>query len=78
MPINHEFDVFFNNMPDDGSKKSGKKTNIHDNNGSFQFTIKVPKGEEAVEGVTRKDKEKEGNREESFPRQGILMADLFF
>ena len=60
------------------NKRSGKRTAIHDNNGSFQFTIRVPKGEEVIEEVNKGGSREEANREEDFPRQGILMADLFF
>ena len=56
-------------------KASKTRTAIHDNNGSFQFTIRVPRGEESVDKV---DKREVGNEKEGFPRPGTLMADLFY
>ena len=58
-------------------KKTGKRTTIHDNNGNFQFSIRVPKGGTNVDKVEEDKKGKEGNSNEGFPRQGVLIADLF-
>ena len=57
-------------------KPTGQKTVIHERNGTFQFSIKVPKGkgggvEEVMEGG-------EGVRAEGFPRPGTLQTDLFY
>ena len=56
-------------------KDTNTRTAIHDNNGSFQFTIKVPKGEGGVNQVSVgvADNERKG-----FPRPGSLVADLFY
>ena len=59
-------------------KKTGMRTVIHDNNGNFQFAIRVPKGETAVNKVEEDRKSEEDNRGEGFPRQGVLRADLFY
>ena len=58
-------------------KKTGKRTVIHDNNGNFQFSIRVPRGEAGVNKVEEDMRGKGANVSEGFPRQGILMADLF-
>ena len=57
-------------------KPTGQKTVIHERNGTFQFSIKVPKGkgggvEEVVGGG-------EGVRAEGFPRPGTFQTDLFY
>ena len=57
-------------------KATKVKTAIRERNGTYQFDIKVPKGRGGgVEEVTRNNGEV--NRE-GFPRQGTLMADLFY
>ena len=58
------------------SKATKVKTAIRERNGTYQFDIKVPKGKGGgVEEVTRSG----GNvNSEGFPRQGTLMADLFY
>ena len=51
---------------------TGRRTVMYGRNGTFQFDIKVPKGNgHEVEEVTRRAKE-------GCPRQGALMADLFY
>ena len=57
-------------------KKTGKRTTIHDNNGNFQFTIKIPKGDPEVDKVEKDGVRQEGKGNEGFPRQGVIMADL--
>ena len=62
-------------------KSTGKRTAIHENNGNFEFIIKVPKGEgsvDKVENVRAIIKNEAGTDSEGFPRQGTLMADLFY
>ena len=69
-------------------KATDKRTAIHDNNGNFQFTIRIPKGQGEVDKVEEDQKsQKSGANEGSagivtqdrgFPRQGVLMADLFY
>ena len=56
-----------------GHKSTGKRTTIHERNGTFQFNIVVPKPSgSAVTKVT------EVNSTEGFPRQGTLEVDLFY
>ena len=67
-------------------KSTGKRTAIHENNGNFEFTIKVPKGEVSVGKVDKERRSKEEDeasagivtQDRGFPRQGVLMADLFY
>ena len=55
-------------------KATKVKTATHERNGTYQFDIKVPKGRGAeVEEVRGEDV----TRNEGFPRQGTLAADLF-
>ena len=57
-------------------KATKVKTAIWERNGTYQFDIKVPKGRGGgVEEVTRSGGAVNG---EGFPRQGALMADLFY
>ena len=59
------------------SKATRVKTAIHDRNGTYQFDIKVPKSKGGgVEEVTGGNGG--GVRREGFPRQGALVADLFY
>ena len=54
-------------------KATGKRTAIYERNGTFQFTIVVPKGPgESSSSRT------ELNSAEGFPRQGTLETDLFY
>ena len=53
---------------------TGVKTAIHERNGTYQFDIKVPKGRGGVEEA----RSPEVTRNEGFPRQGTLVADLFY
>ena len=59
-------------------KKTGKRTKIHDNNGNFQFAIRVPKGEPTVNKVEEDRRSRGGRGNEDFPRQGVLKSDLFY
>ena len=57
-------------------KPTGQKTAIYERNGTFQFSIKVPRGKGgAVEEVVGGG---EDVRTEGFPRPGTLQKDLFY
>ena len=66
-------------------KASGHKTVIHERNGKFQFDLKIPKGK-GVDSVNSVGDSVESRRcdvtvvntGEGFPRQGTLMANLFY
>ena len=50
------------------------RTAIHERNGTYQFDIKAPQGRGAEVEEVRGD---DVTRNEGFPRQGTLVADLF-
>lgn len=56
-------------------KATGVKTAIHDRNGAFQFDIRVPKGKGGGVGEVRSQ---EVTKNDGFPWQGTLVADLFY
>ena len=57
-------------------KASGKKTRIHERNGTFQFDIRVPKGDGV--DLTKVQEVSGGTEDEGFTRPGTLEADLFY
>ena len=57
-------------------KASGKKTAIRHRNGTFQFDIRVPKGN--GRDVTKVQEVAESQSNEGFTRPGTLEADLFY
>ena len=78
--VNHGNRVVFDKDPNGRSpsylecKATGVKTAIQERGGTFQFDIKVPKGKG---GGVEEVRSQEVNRNEGFPRQGTLVADLF-
>ena len=57
-------------------KASGKRTDIHERNGTFQFDIRVPKGNGM--DITKVQEVAEEANDEGFTRPGTLEADLFY
>ena len=55
---------------------TGKRTSIHERNGSFQVDVRVPKGNGA--DVTKTPETVAGVSSEGFTRPGTLEADLFY
>ena len=57
-------------------KATGVKTVIHERSGTYQFDIEVPRGRGG--GDVEEVRGRQVTRDEGFPRQGTLAADLFY
>ena len=57
-------------------KATGKRTAIHERNGTFQFDIKVPKGDGL--DVTKIQEVTKEKVDEGFTRPGLLEAERFY